>query len=290
MRNDQAANLRKKIIELQETPKTAKTIAVVSGKGGVGKSNISLNLSLSLAEKGKKILLFDFDIGMGNINILMGNLSTKDLSHYLYDQAELKELIYPYTQNVSYISAGNGFSELIDIQPSKRSDLLNELEKLQTEYDYIIFDMGAGATKTVLHVLLSVDDIFVVTTPEPTAITDAYSMMKFIHMQQSGGRFLLICNRAENEQQGKSSLERLQLTVKKFLNREVKILGVLPEDKLVRQSVFEQKAFTVKYPKAKITNVFKKMVDIYVKESFMTDSKIENNFLHKLRRFIWKEM
>lgn len=290
MRNDQAANLRKKIIEMQQFPKIAKTIAVVSGKGGVGKSNISLNLSLTLAEKGNKVLLFDFDIGMGNINILMGNLTTKDLSHFLYNQAELKELIYPYTENVSYISAGNGFSELLEMNQSKRIDLLNELEKLQAEYDYIIFDMGAGATKTVLHVLLSVDDIFVVTTPEPTAITDAYSMMKFICMQQTDGRFLLICNRAENERQGKSSLERLQLTVKKFLNKEVEILGVLPEDKLVRQSVFEQTAFTIKYPKAKLTNIFKQMVDIYVKESFMTEHKTDSNFLHKLRRFIRKEM
>ena len=290
MINDQAARLRQKINEQNQPLKSAKTLAVVSGKGGVGKSNISLNLSLELANLGNKILLFDFDIGMGNVNILMGNTSSTDLSHFLYGYGELNSCIHSYTENISYVSAGNGFSELIEINDSMINRLLQGLEQLQRQYDYIIFDMGAGATQTVLQVLLAVDDIFVVTTPEPTAITDAYSMMKFISLKESESRFLLICNRAENYEQGLDSLKRLKITANKFLNKEVQIVGVLPEDRHVRQAVFEQTAFTLKFPKSNITQTFKKLVNAYLKESYKGENN-ENNestFITKLRRFIKK--
>ncbi|MFK4997994.1 MinD/ParA family protein [Bacillus sp. N9] len=227
-------------------------------KGGVGKSNISLNLAVTLADKGKHVLLFDLDIGMGNVNILLGRTTTNDLSHFLRNEASLPSIIHTSDDGVSYISAGNGLNEIVEINPTTLERLIHGLKELQETYDYIIFDMAAGANTPALNLLLSVDDIFVISTPEPTAMTDAYSMMKFISMEEVNNRFLLICNRADHEQQGQETLQRLQKTARTFLNREAIALGVLPEDKHVRKAVISQVAFARKFPKAAITNQLKK--------------------------------
>ncbi|MBS4207605.1 MinD/ParA family protein [Bacillus sp. FJAT-50079] len=280
---DQAEKLRSMLQAQSESKKMAKTIAVVSGKGGVGKSNISLNLAFTLADRGNRVLLFDLDIGMGNVNILLGRTTSNDLSHFLRNEVSLSSIIHTSDDGVSYISAGNGLNEIIEINPITLERLLQGLKELQETYDYIIFDMAAGANSPALNLLLSADDIFVISTPEPTAMTDAYSMMKFISMEEVNSRFLLICNRADYEEQGQETLRRLQTTARTFLNRDAIMLGVLPEDKHVRQAVISQVAFSKKFPKAAITNKLKKIVDIYVEDDF-EKKREKDSFLLTLRR------
>ncbi|CAM4034217.1 MinD/ParA family protein [Lederbergia lenta] len=277
---DQAEKLRLKL--QNHTQELARTIAIVSGKGGVGKTNISTNLALTLADKGKRVLLFDFDIGMGNVNILLGTTSNSNISAFLQDDVPLKSIIQHTANGISYISAGNGLNEVMEMDNRMYNRLLDGLSELQAEYDFIIFDMAAGATTTALNILLSADDIFVVCTPEPTAITDAYSMMKFICSAQSESRFLLICNRAESKRQGKETLERLQSAAQKFLKKEVTLLGVLPEDKHVRKAVISQTAFSEKFPNADISLKLKKMVDIYMEDDY-SDRFNHRSFVSKLR-------
>ncbi|MEK3886957.1 MinD/ParA family protein [Bacillus sp. FSL K6-3431] len=283
---DQAEMLRIKMQKKSEN--FARTIAIVSGKGGVGKTNISTNLALTLVDKGYRVLLFDFDIGMGNVNILLGSVSHSNISAFLQDDIPISSIIQKTQDGIAYISAGNGLNEVVEMDNRMLDRLLDALSVLQADYDYIIFDMAAGATTTALNILLSADDIFVVCTPEPTAITDAYSMMKFICSAQSESRFLLICNRAETSVQGTETLYRLQKTVQKFLQKDVELLGVLPEDKHVRKAVISQTVFTKKYPKADISLKLKRMVDIYIEG----DSHYATNqfsFVNKLRRFFNKE-
>ncbi|MCJ8006283.1 MinD/ParA family protein [Lederbergia wuyishanensis] len=284
---DQAEKLRLKMTDIAKKSQ-AKTIAVVSGKGGVGKSNISINIAMLLNKKGNKVLLFDFDIGMGNVNILLGKPSRLTLSEFLHEEATLKDLINDINEGVSYIAAGNGLNETIDIDERMLTRLLEGLKDLQHQYDYIIFDMGAGATSASLKVLLAVEDIIVITTPEPTAITDAYSMMKFICLEGATGNFFLICNRADNEKQGRETLERLKQTALKFLHKEVASLGILPEDSHVRKAVINQTAFSVSYPKSSISIKLENLVRLYLDEQNMDDSnKAEDSFIHRLRRFFF---
>jgi len=282
---DQAEKLREKI--KNKNAQIAKTIAVVSGKGGVGKSNISINIALLLAKRGKKVLLFDFDIGMGNVHVLLGTDAQRTISDFLYQDIPLQEIIYQGNNNVSFISAGNGFSNIVELDQRMVDRLILGLEELQHLFDYIIFDMGAGATNSNLQILLSVDDIFVVTTPEPTAITDAYSMMKYISNLESANQFYLICNRAEREKEGMYTLERLQLTVSTFLNKDIHLLGVLLEDSHVRKAVKLQVPLYHAFPNSSIAVRLEKMVEQYLGDtqdsSFQTDTS--NRFIRKFRNF-----
>lgn len=279
---DQAENLRQRLVNQYRQP--AKTIAVVSGKGGVGKSNITINTALSLALKGKKVLIFDFDIGMGNINVLIGTDTKNTISDYIEKSIPFNEIVYTGPHQISYISAGNGFSEVLELDNTSINRLLIELEELQYKFDFILFDMGAGANNANLQVLLSVEDIFVVTTPEPTSITDAYSMMKYIVLKESKHNMYLICNRSEREKEGILTLERLQLAMKKFLNKEVNILGVLPEDSHVRKAVIGQTPFYTEFPRSSITVKLENIVQSYIGEVHGSRHSPDSiSFIRKLR-------
>ncbi|MFC5463747.1 P-loop NTPase [Lederbergia graminis] len=280
---DQAEKLRMRIQNPEK--KVAKTIAVVSGKGGVGKSNISINTAMILQQKGYRVLLFDLDIGMGNINIILGGIATASLSDYLNTDMLIDDIIFTTDEGVSYISAGNGLNNIVEIDGTLLEKLLRGLEKLQMNYDFIIFDMAAGANSAAMEILKSVDDIFVLSTPEPTAMTDAYSMMKYLCLEDAKGTFHLICNRADSEQQGTNTLKRLEKTALVFLQKQVNTLGVLLEDPHVRKAVIDQSPFTRKYPNAVISLKLKKLISLYLNKDHEILPVKKDSFIGKLRRF-----
>lgn len=288
--NDQAHKLR--LLLQQENKVKARNLAVVSGKGGVGKSNISINTALNLHKKGYKVLLFDLDIGMGNVNIILGSPTSRTIEDFLEKNISITEIISETPEGISYISAGNGLNKTVELSNDKITRLINGLDELQYSYDFIIFDMAAGATAGSIKILLAVDEIVVVTTPEPTAITDAYSMMKFIVLEGATSEFFIICNRAESDKQGRETLERLRQTAIKFLRKEVQILGVLPEDQHVRKAVINQIPFSHKYPKSPISIRLENLVNQYLDFGTHSEKKEVNNhsFISKLRRlFFMKE-
>ena len=192
--NDQAEILRKKV-EGYQNESTAKTLAVISGKGGVGKSNFSLNFAISLAQKGKKILLFDMDIGMGNIDILLGKHSPYRIIDFFEHGLSLAEIMTIGPEQVSIITGGTGLTNLFTLDETKFSRFMEEFNEFLKQYDYIIFDMGAGMTEDSVKFLLCVDELIVIATPEPTAVMDAYSIMKYLHSINNELPFFLVCNR-----------------------------------------------------------------------------------------------
>jgi flagellar biosynthesis protein FlhG len=249
---DQAYNLRQKMLLNSTTP--AKTIGIVSGKGGVGKSNISTNLSILMGEADKKVLLFDMDIGMGNIHILLGSHHKYSIMDYIEGrEPEIENIICENVHGISYISAGNGLKSIVEWKEEQIQRFFEAMDYLVLRYDVIFFDMGAGATRETLDFLLTMEQIMVVTTPEPTSITDAYSMMKYIHLRDEEKEFYLVCNRAENRQEGMATIKRLQETIRKFLGKEVTPLGILPEDPAVRKAVSQQTPLIRSFPRAPIT-------------------------------------
>ena len=255
---DQAEELRMRMLRSQN--KLGRSIAVVSGKGGVGKSNFSMNFTTTLSAQGKKVMLIDMDIGMGNIHILLGKSVPTNLKDYLVGDQSIESVMFEGPNGLQYISGGSGLSGVMEWTEDMFNRLIEAFEYLQKNFDYIVFDMGAGATSQTLDLLVAVDDIIVITTAEPTSITDAYSMMKYIYYKDSEKNFFLICNRAYTEEEGSETTGRLKLAMEKFLSKEIKVLGILPEDPVVRKAVREQVPFSILYPHAEITKKLKKIV------------------------------
>ncbi|MFC5558078.1 MinD/ParA family protein [Ureibacillus thermophilus] len=286
---DQAEKLRMKMLECQGA--LGRSIAVVSGKGGVGKSNFTTNFAIKLAKQGKKVMILDMDIGMANVHILIGNQGKYNLRDYLEGNVSFDEIIYRAPYDIHFISGGSGFSSVVEWSKDMFDAFVYGYEKLQKEYDYILFDMGAGATNWALDVLTSIDEIIVITTAEPTSITDAYSMIKFIYFREPSKTFYILANRVYSNIEGKETLERLRNTVLKFLSKEVFILGWMPEDETVRKAVIKQVPFTISYPDTPIS----KSLDEIIKRFLLEQRKAEismpstaGSFLTRLKRIFLK--
>ena len=265
----------------------AKTVAIVSGKGGVGKSNISTNLSILLGKEDKKVLLFDLDIGMGNIHILLGSHHSYSIMDYIEEkELEIETIICENVHGISYISGGNGLKNIVEWKDNQIDRFFEVMEYAVQRYDYILFDMGAGATKETLEFLLAMDEIIVVTTPEPTSITDAYSMMKYIYLRDELKQFYLLCNRAEFKKEGLETITRLQETVRKFLNKEIISLGVLPEDSAVRKAVIHQTPLVVGYPASAMTLGLRTMVNQLIGKKGSSDRR-ESGFIKNIRKLFF---
>ena len=285
---DQAEKLRMKMLE--NGGALGKSIAVISGKGGVGKSNFSTNFATLLAKNGKKVVVLDMDIGMGNIHILLGKSVQYSLNNYLEGNLSIQEVMYEGPNDLQYISGGSGMSAILEWSEEMFNRLTEAFEYLQKSFDYILFDMGAGATNWSLDLITLVDEIIVISTAEPTAIMDAYSMMKYIYLKDSEKQFYVLCNRAFSREEGQDTLNRLSSAMHKFLSKEVTVLGSLPEDPVVRKAVREQTPFTIAYPDAPISKAMQLIVNKFihhrVEESYVQAEP--KNFLSRLKSMFSK--
>lgn len=279
---DQAENLRKKLRQKNLHVNT-KAIAIVSGKGGVGKSNFSLNFSISLSNRGFRVLLIDMDVGMGNLDILMGKSPEKTIVDYLSGTSSLNDVIMDGPLGIKFIGGGSGLNQLVSLY--RLGELSEELEQFFNEYDYLIFDMGAGVNDDTLKFLLSVNEIFVITTPEPTSLMDAYATMKFIHVLDPELPFYIITNRVQSLKEGKETMDRLSNVLKKFLDRECEYLGHLPDDRSVHLAVTRQIPFLIFNPKSTISTALEAIVSRYIQHGLQTTSL---SFVSKLKRFLFE--
>lgn len=280
---DQAAKLR---AQMNGTPqKLAKTIAIVSGKGGVGKSNFAINFSLALIEQKKKVLLFDLDIGMGNIDILIGKTSRYSIVDLLDKNYSIYDMIESGPNSLSYLSGGSGLDKIFHLKHEQTNYFLQELESVFENYDYIIFDMGAGVTQESIQFILASDECIVLTTTEPTAITDAYSMMKHI-LKHKNLPLNLVINRAMNQKSGTEIMNRITKAVQHFLQASIVPLGVVPEDTAVRQAVMDQKPFLLHQPKSKASMAIQMISKQFLGAYDSTKKPSSSSFLTKLRKFL----
>ncbi|NME04856.1 MinD/ParA family protein [Psychrobacillus sp. BL-248-WT-3] len=278
---DQAEELRLRM--LSNHSQLGRSIAVVSGKGGVGKSNFSTNFTSMLSAQGKKVVLIDMDIGMGNIHILLGKSAPHNLKDYLVGEKLLESVMFDGPNGLKYISGGSGLNGVLEWSDSMFDRLIEAFEFLQKSYDYIIFDMGAGATSQTLDLLVALDDIIVITTAEPTSITDAYSMMKYIYLKDPQKSFFLLCNRAFSKEEGEDTTARLKLAMSKFLSKDVVVLGSLPEDPTVRKAVQQQVPFSILYPQSEISKKLSSIVSKFTEEQLEVVPSNPSKFIDKLK-------
>jgi flagellar biosynthesis protein FlhG len=281
--SDQAKNLRKKIgkSSLEE----AKTIAFISGKGGVGKSNLAVNFSLELIKKNKKVIIFDLDLGMGNVNILLGLQPKYTIVDLFKKQVSISDVIEEGPGGLAYIAGGSGLSHFVEMDVEKKELFYNAFEKVAKAYDYIIFDMGAGVTPNSLFFILAADECMVVTTGEPTAITDAYSMIKQVIVSGGTMPIRLILNRA-NSKEEIALLTRLQQVVKQFLKADVYPLGFIPEDRAVIEAVGRQMPYSLLNERSKAAKSVKQLVHHYLHDSSKMVLTYQPSFLSKLKQLI----
>lgn len=283
--SDQAESLRKRLNDFSNK-KTAKTISIVSGKGGVGKSNFAINFSLDLLSKDKKVLLFDLDVGMGNIDILLGLHAKQTIVDMIDKELLIYDIIESGPKGLAYISGGSGLTTFFTMNEYKRQYFYNQYQQLISEYDYIIFDMGAGATSESVFFVLASDECIVITTPEPTSITDAYGMIKHIVSHQHDLPIYVVMNRSPSKRVGNRSLDRFQRVVSHFLHIEIHPLGMLPEDRGVSTAVMRQTPYILLNDKSNISKALKKVTHDYIMTTEPKDDLRPFSFIQRLTNFL----
>jgi flagellar biosynthesis protein FlhG len=247
---DQANQLRLKMTKASQKKavKQTRVIAVTSGKGGVGKSNFSLNFALSLIKQNKKVLIFDVDFGLANIDVLLGFTPKETIVSMLEKDLSVWDVMEEGPNGLLFISGGSGFTQLFTMDDVLIKAFLNKLGELNGHVDYIILDTGAGLSKENIRFILAADDVLLVTTPEPTSITDAYSVIKMIHSKDETVDFKLVINRCLDESEGKATADNLQMVSEKFLNKRHELLGTVLDDENVPKAVKRQSPLLLEYP------------------------------------------
>lgn len=263
--HDQAQGLRERLkIQSSESLKQTRIVTVTSGKGGVGKSNFSLNFALGLIELGKKVVILDVDLGLANIEVLMG-VSPKT---YLLDMIEQDKSIWDVLEKgpngLEFISGGTGFSHLLELNEVQLGRFYSKMGALNGYADFVIIDTGAGLSKQSLSFIMAADDVVLVTTPEPTSITDAYAVVKLVHATEPNIRFKMVVNRVGNPREGKLAFDKLSLVSKKFLNLDITSLGYVLDDHHVPRAVKQQTPFYLAYPGSIATLGIKDLVHSYL--------------------------
>ncbi|MCC3381333.1 MinD/ParA family protein [Paenibacillus farraposensis] len=251
--SDQAQSLRQMVLALNKfrlppRDRQAKIVTVTSGKGGVGKSNFTLNFALALQSLGRRVLVFDADIGMANIDVLMGVNSQYNLLHLLKREKSIDEIIQYGVGGLPYIAGGSGLSELFSLSDDDLNYFANEVEIMAANMDYVLFDTGAGLSKESLKFIASADECLVVTTPEPTSLTDAYALIKVVSGVQKDTVFKIIVNRADNDNEARQAADKIALVARRFLEIEIPLLGHISDDRHVIQAVKRQVPFWVAFP------------------------------------------
>ncbi|MDD2401305.1 MAG: MinD/ParA family protein [Clostridia bacterium] len=243
-------NIRSQINRTENVTST-RVITISSGKGGVGKSNISLNLALALTEFKQKVMLLDADLGLANIDIILGIRSTYNLADVIRGEKTITEVIIEGPKGLKIIPGGSGMQELANLKDWQLENFLTKLSSIEGETDYLIIDTGAGLSKTVTSFALAAEEIIIVTTSEPTAITDAYGFIKTLSQQHYEGRVYLLVNRVASFEDAGVVFNKLKIAINRFLKYKVEYLGFINEDPKVLQAIKEQQAFIVAYPQCK---------------------------------------
>ena len=248
---DQAESLRSlfnKDKHIIKEEKQTRILTITSGKGGVGKSNFVVNLGITLQKSGKKVLILDADIGMGNDDVLMGLLPRYSLLDLL-EGISMEDIIQEGPYGLKLLPAGSGINSIDGLSEVQRQYIVEQLEKVNG-FDYILIDTGAGVDRTILAFLKSSHEVIIVVTPEPTSITDSYSLIKTAILNEVDVPLNIVVNKATNKNEGEITFNKLNSAVEKFLSCKIKYFGSILDDKKLVEGVKKQIPFTILHPKS----------------------------------------
>lgn len=266
-----------------------KFVTVTSSKGGVGKSTFVINYAIALSRLGKKVALFDADLGMANIDVLLKCNTSYNIVDVIDGRKNINEVISPAPGGINIIAGGSGMQRLSNLTSVEYSRITNGFNFLESNYDYVIFDTSAGLSKNVTSFIYSSDETIVLTTPEPHAITDAYSIIKVILENNREVALKLVVNKCETPAEGAEVLNRITNVVKNFLNYSMEPFGTIPESKLVSRSIKKRNPYILAYPSSKVAHsiedLAEKEVQSVLKEG-NSASHSNNPFINRLLKLL----
>ena len=252
--NDQANRLR----ALARTQPPAdnlfgsRVMAIASGKGGVGKTNVVAGLAMTLAQMGQRVVVLDADFGLANLDILLGLSPEFTLEHVLRGDKVMEEILLDGPFGIRIIPASSGVQELTRLNTAAELRLVQGLQRVSDTCDWLLIDTAAGIHDSVIKLLMAAQEVLLVTTPEPTALVDAYAMVKVVHLRDSQKPLWLLVNNAQTHEEAEETIEQLQAATQRFLNRELNILGMLPADPFILQAVRQQRGVLELFPQAPV--------------------------------------
>ncbi len=286
--NDQAQALRKMgniaaqnlSADVEHNPRV---ISVTSGKGGVGKTSVVSSLAVTWAKQGGRALIIDADLGLANIDVVFGLSPKYTLNHFFAGKRTLEEIMIEGPFGIKILPAGSGVQRFTNINPAAHMHFTEELNSLNNRFDLILIDTGAGISENVTNFSISAQNILVVTTPQLTAITDAYALVKVLALRYHENSFNLLVNSAQNETEALQVYEKLTMVANRFLGASIAYTGWLPYEKQFNHALSQQKAFVDLYPKSKFNAGCQKIIASLQHNSKTEPKKsIENHFWRKL--------
>jgi len=249
---DQAAGLRK-----VSNPGPVRVIAVASGKGGVGKTNVSVNLGLAMVAEGKKVMLMDADLGLANIDIMLGLHPEYNLSHVINGERTLEEVIVDGPKGLQIIPASSGTQNMAELTPAEHAGVIQAFSEVGHDLDVLIIDTAAGITDSVISFTRAAQEVVIVVCDEPTSITDAYALIKLLNRDYGIQRFRVLSNMAHSMQEGRELFNKMVKVTDRFLDVTLDFMGTVPYDEYLRKALQKQKAVIDAYPRCKAAMAFK---------------------------------
>jgi flagellar biosynthesis protein FlhG len=269
--------------------KKARVITVTSGKGGVGKTNVTVNLAIALSELGFRVAVLDADFGLANIDVLLGITSQYTLVDLMHGKKNILEVLTDGPGRIRFLSGGSGVEELVRLEKEHLEKFLEHIKLLDKIFDVVLIDTGAGLSDVVMSFILAADEVVLVTNPEPTSITDAYALVKMVSNRNKEKIIKVIVNKAETADEAEDILAKLCIVAQKFLSLKLHPLGYILHDDVVVKAVKLQQPFSIIYPRSQparqIKEITKKLADNWM------DKPIDKNtglraFIDRLVNFL----
>lgn len=275
---DQAENLRNIIKQQNQIDMSqARVITVTSGKGGVGKTSVAINLAIQFRNQGKSVIIFDADFGLANIEVMFGAIPKYNLSDMIFRGKSIKDIIIQGPMDIGFISGGSGINGLGNLNYDQINFLVYKLKELESLADIIIVDTGAGISDSVLGFVAASSDVLLVTTPEPTSITDSYALLKALNVkagfEKENTSIHMIANRVANYEDGKNLYNKLNVVVSKFLNINLKFLGIVTQDNNMGKAVMQQKPVSLIYPNSAASKDLSELAGAIIKGEAVENKK-----------------
>ncbi len=260
---DQAEQLRQRVSQQVRHSGSTRVIAVTSGKGGVGKTSFSVNLAIQLTKRGKRVVIIDADFGLANVEIMLGIRPKYNMADLIYNDRNIDDIITKGPLDISFISGGSGVQDMVNLDKEQIRILISKLARLDTLADVIIIDTGAGIADSVLEFVLNSPEVIIVATPEPTSITDAYSLLKAVNRSKEflvdEKKMKIVANRVGTREEGKEIYDKLNIVATKFLNIQLEYLGAIMQDNNAAKAVMEQKPVSLAFPNSISTKCYQEI-------------------------------